>query len=64
MERRIEDEPLYTCIGKGGKYRLLGEIHGAGSLRGFEGDAYQNIDTGELFVRAPGEFNERMERIK
>lgn len=55
---------LYTCIGKGGVYELLGESHGAGDdLRGTFQVIYRDVVTGQLYNRNRESFTERMELL-
>lgn len=56
---------VYTCIGKGGRYRLLGEATGAGLCRTFTDLlVYQDVETGKLYFREPDDFADRMEAVE
>lgn len=54
---------LYTCIGKGGRYKCYGETTGAGTSRGQSVVIYQDIDTKQLFHRTRDDFNKRMKLL-
>lgn len=54
---------LYTCIGKGGAYELLGESTGAGLSRGDTLQVYREVVSGRLFHRTPLDWAYRMEII-
>jgi hypothetical protein len=54
---------LYTCIGKGGTYELVGEADGAGYVRGGTVTVYRDATSGNLYYRTPVDFKTRMERI-
>lgn len=54
---------LYTCIGKGGEYELIGESTGAGHSRGETIMVYQDTSTGRIFHRMAEDFNNRMEKL-
>lgn len=57
--------PVYTCIGKGGRYELLGPVIGAGTARGYDGVVYRDLENERLmFLRWEADFSERMEAIK
>lgn len=57
--------PLYTCVGKGGSYELLGRAIFAGELKNFDPvTAYRDTKTGQLFLRAPADFEARMQPMK
>ena len=58
----------YTCIGKGGSYELIGRADCAGTLRHTgrftdEVIVYRDIESGNLYCRAPGDFMVRMEKL-
>lgn len=55
---------LYTCIGKGGKYELLGLSFGAGACRNESRMVYRDVATGLLYHRTAEEFEARMELIE
>ena len=55
--------PEYTCIGKGGRYELLGVAYGAGTSRGTIINLYRDVDTGVMYFRTPVDFDERMQKI-
>lgn len=60
-----EIELRYTCIGKGGEYRLIGCSIGAGQCK--EGGGlviYQDVESGQLFHRYAGDFTNRMQLIE
>lgn len=63
----VKDAPspecLYTCIGKGGEYELLGEAQDAGECRSEMRMIYRDTATGQLFHRWPSDFRNRMEKI-
>lgn len=56
---------LYTCIGKGGAYDLLGFARGAGTMRG-EADVivYRDVASGHMYYRTQFDFGERMQLIE
>jgi hypothetical protein len=51
---------LFTCIGKGGRYELLGESSGAGGCRREGRVIYRCLDTGQLYHRTDDDFAARM----
>lgn len=51
---------LFTCIGKGGRYELLGHSSGAGCCRGEGRVIYRCLDTGQLYHRTDDDFAARM----
>ncbi len=51
---------LFTCIGKGGRYELLGESSGAGGCRREGRVIYRCLDTGRLYHRKDDDFAARM----
>ena len=51
---------LYTCIGKGGKYELVGKSQGAGELKHQQMLVYRSTETGLLYHRTPDDFHARM----
>lgn len=51
---------LYTCIGKGGTYELIGRSQGAGELKHQQLVVYRSDETGRLYHRTPGDFDLRM----
>jgi hypothetical protein len=56
---------LYTCIGKGGEYELLGTAKGAGTMRDVlvcDLTIYRDTTIGQLYHRTPDDFAARMER--
>jgi hypothetical protein len=55
---------LYTCIGKGGEYELVGVARGAGTMRGNLVHVYRDTGTGCLFYRTPMDFSQRMARAE
>ena len=57
-------EELYTCIGKGGTYRLIGTSKGAGVYKGQTLIVYQDIHTGQLYHRTAVDFAERMAQVR
>jgi hypothetical protein len=55
---------LYTCVGKGGEYELVGEAKGAGTLKTYSGlIVYQDSMTGQMYCRSMTDFDNRMLRI-
>lgn len=54
---------LYTCIGKGGEYELIGESTGAGYSCGETIMVYQDTMTGRIFHRTLIDFKTRMEKL-
>ncbi|MHA3884625.1 hypothetical protein [Stutzerimonas degradans] len=62
-----EQSGLYTCIGKGGSYELIGRATTAGVLKvtgRFADDVivYRDTESSELYCREPGDFRLRMAR--
>lgn len=62
-----EQSGLYTCIGKGGSYELIGRATTAGALKvtgRFADDVivYRDTESSELYCREPGDFRLRMAR--
>ncbi len=57
---------LYTCIGKGGTYELLGVATGAGTCKGDEAFlmVYREVEYGSMYYRTIDDFAERMKPIK
>ena len=55
---------FYTCVGKGGRYEILGLATGAGLTRGEDRLVYRDASTGRLFLRTEQDFSQRMERIQ
>ena len=51
---------LFTVIGKGGRYELLGESSGAGGCRREVRVIYRCLDTGQLYHRTDDDFAARM----
>lgn len=65
VETQAEVSPrLYTCLGKGGCYELLGESDGSGTSRGERLVVYRDTTTGRLFHRTPLNFAGRMELVE
>lgn len=54
---------LFTCKGKGGEYRLIGNATGAGKSAGSVVIVYQDTTTDRLFFRDGVDFDNRMEKI-
>lgn len=54
---------LYECIGKGGKYELLGTAKGAGVDRFGFCKVYRDTQDGQLYFRNEVDFRKRMARI-
>ena len=48
---------LYTCIGKGGVYELVGKSQGAGELKHQQLVVYRSAETGLLFHRTLDDFD-------
>ena len=62
-----EQSGLYTCIGKGGAYELIGRATTAGVLKvtgrfADEVIVYRDTESSALYCRAPGDFRLRMAR--
>lgn len=62
-----EQSGLYTCIGKGGSYELIGRATTAGTLKATgrfadEVIVYRDTESSALYCRAPGDFHLRMAR--
>ncbi|QQE90232.1 Lar family restriction alleviation protein [Azotobacter chroococcum] len=62
-----QQSPLYTCIGKGGRYEKVGSAKPAG-IANFEHNigaviVYRDIESDHLYFRLPLDFNRRMKRI-
>lgn len=55
---------IYECIGKGGRYEVLGIATGAGTSRGEARVVYMDASTGRLFTRALEDFEARMALIE
>lgn len=55
---------IYECIGKGGRYVVIGKTIGAGYSRGESVIVYKDEATGQLFHRTEIDFNTRMQEIK
>lgn len=55
---------IYECIGKGGRYVVLGKTIGAGYSRGESVIVYKDEATGQLFHRTEIDFKTRMQEIK
>lgn len=55
---------IYTCIGKGGAYELLGTAIGAGTSRGTDVVVYRDAATGQLFHRTQEDWAARMEPLQ
>lgn len=51
---------LFTCIGKGGRYELLGHSSGAGGCRREGRVIYRCLDTGQLYHRTDDDFAAQM----
>lgn len=56
-------DAIYTCIGKGGRYRVIGVSTGAGKSRGEVRITYRCQDSGRLFHRELEDFYARFETI-
>jgi len=58
----------YTCVGKGGEYESLGYAKPSGALRTVHGESgiivYRDTTDNQLYFRDPGDFQQRMVRIK
>jgi hypothetical protein len=63
-EKERDARVLYTCIGKGGEYELIGTATGAGAMSKL-GDmrVYRSTKGGRLFFRTMDDFDARMQRI-
>lgn len=55
---------IYTCIGKGGRYELLGSSIGAGKRAGELLVIYRNTESGQLYHREMADFAIRMQQIE
>ena len=58
------EEVIYTCIGKGGRYKIVDNALGAGNLRtgGWtELVVYKDVESEQLYVRELSDFQARME---
>ena len=55
----------YTCKGKGGKYEVVAQPKGAGTMRYHKDEliVYRDIDSGEFYVRTLEDFGDRMEML-
>lgn len=58
-----EQVEMYTCIGKGGIYELVGNANGAGPLRGSTITVYRDTADGMVYFREPSDFVVRMQRL-
>lgn len=57
----------YTCVGKGGEYKLLGPAQPAGTVRTITEETlavYRDVKTGALYYRLLDDFENRMETLK
>jgi hypothetical protein len=66
IARRLNAYPtlVYTCIGKGGEYELIGQAKGAGTMRDHADlVVYRDAQTGQLYCRARPDFVERMQLV-
>lgn len=66
-EQQPDQSGLYTCIGKGGSYELIGRATTAGALKvtgrfADEVIVYRNTESSALYCREPGDFRLRMAR--
>tara|TARA_B100001559_G_scaffold201360_1_gene168461 strand:- start:265 stop:1347 length:1083 start_codon:yes stop_codon:yes gene_type:complete len=66
-EQQPEQSGLYTCIGKGGSYELIGRATTAGALKvtgrfADEVIVYRDTESSALYCREPGDFRLRMAR--
>lgn len=61
----MTDSPtqLYYCEGKPGVYEHLGSAIGAGTSRGRNAEVYRDIISGQLFLRDPADFAQRMKLL-
>ena len=57
-------EYQYNGEGPPGRYELLGDAKGAGPLRGFKVKVYRCLESGQLYVRLPDDFDVRMKPIE
>lgn len=59
-----EAREIYTCIGKGGEYELVGVAKGAGKSKLVEPlTIYRDAASGALYFRTGDDFAERMELV-
>lgn len=54
---------VYTCIGKGGKYSIVCNCKGAGTVKAQEFVVYQDLVSKEIYVRELSDFRARMEIV-
>lgn len=62
LKAELDGVGYYTCIGKGGVYRVL-DATGAGTRRNGGIVCYQDEFSGRLFYRDQQDFDERMELV-
>lgn len=55
---------IYSCIGKGGRYELLGSSIGAGKRAGELLVIYRDTESGQLYHREMVDFAIRMELLE
>lgn len=53
-------DAFLTCDGKGGTYEVIGMAKGAGPRKGEKVVVYRDVATGELYLRDPDDFHERL----
>ncbi|QDH49108.1 hypothetical protein PHYNN_169 [Pantoea phage Phynn] len=63
-ERIPEAGEIFTCIGKGGQYKIIGLSKGAGTSRFSNYIVYQDSTSGEIYHRTLADFFSRMEIVK
>jgi hypothetical protein len=66
IARRLNAYPtlVYTCIGKGGEYELIGQAKGAGTMRDHADlVVYRDAQAGQLYCRARPDFVDRMQLV-
>jgi hypothetical protein len=65
VEQVGEQKELYTCIGKGGEYELIGYSNGAGSKRGESIAVYRRVGDEDFFYhRSADDFDARMQKVE
>lgn len=64
MKKEIEMDNLYSCIGKGGLYLVVGMPKPAGVSKVYDPIVvYMDYRTGETYWRFKGDFLDRMEVV-
>jgi hypothetical protein len=60
----MSEPSLFTCIGKGGRYELMGHAYGAGTSHGIVAVVYRDVTDGVMYFRTLMDFSERMQLIE